>query len=215
MQKQRNNARRETVLRLNPSEENEAAKYAKKYWLFVEWRASQYAKSKEEREQFVSDFWDFFCSKRRWEPFDESRGGSFLPFLDKMCQNKFKDFCRRRNTRIKNDPEMIPIDDSPDEGFNVFNVIDPEKLPSSLKHEQDPIQWLLEKEIAQRIRDAVKRLPKRQKQVFTLHFRIGLSVKDISAFLAISEATIKTHRANALKTLRDNDKLKDYYRLYK
>ncbi|HST48740.1 RNA polymerase sigma factor [Jatrophihabitans sp.] len=49
---------------------------------------------------------------------------------------------------------------------------------------------------------AVARLPRRQRQVITLHYLADLSVTEVAAVLRISESSVKTHLGAARSALR-------------
>lgn len=57
-------------------------------------------------------------------------------------------------------------------------------------------------ELNENIREIVNTLPDRQKQVYQLNFKKGMSLKDISNQLNISPYTAKNHLAQALKVIR-------------
>lgn len=52
--------------------------------------------------------------------------------------------------------------------------------------------------------ELVTQMPERRRQVFVLHRRHGLSYKEISAVMAISDKTVENHMGHALQFIRDN-----------
>jgi RNA polymerase sigma-70 factor (sigma-E family) len=53
------------------------------------------------------------------------------------------------------------------------------------------------------MRQALRRLPERQRIVIVLRFLCDMSITDVAATLGRSENTVKSHTAAALRTLRD------------
>lgn len=58
--------------------------------------------------------------------------------------------------------------------------------------------------LIKKIWELVTQMPERRKQVFLLHRRHGLSYKEISTVMAISNKTVENHMGLALQYLRDN-----------
>lgn len=58
--------------------------------------------------------------------------------------------------------------------------------------------------IIERIWELVTQMPKRRKQVFVLHRKHGLSYREISMVMAISNKTVESHMGYALQFIRDN-----------
>ncbi|MEO6502837.1 MAG: RNA polymerase sigma factor [Jatrophihabitantaceae bacterium] len=52
------------------------------------------------------------------------------------------------------------------------------------------------------VEQAVARLPRRQRQVITLHYLADLSVSEVAAVLGVSESSVKTHLGAARSALR-------------
>ena len=66
-----------------------------------------------------------------------------------------------------------------------------------------PEAALQDAQLGQRIRAAVGALPERQRQVFLLRERQGLSIRDTAATLGLSETAVKQHHFRALRALRE------------
>ncbi len=82
---------------------------------------------------------------------------------------------------------------------------------STLTYAEKPAtDRLLNKEISQKIDDAVKILPERQKMVFVLRYYEERPYSEISDLLGITEGASKANYHHALKKLRNE--LEPYYR---
>jgi RNA polymerase sigma-70 factor (family 1) len=65
-------------------------------------------------------------------------------------------------------------------------------------------EWILEKEILQRIEASVQRLPEKCRIVFRMSREDGKTYKQIAAELEISEKTVEQHLSKAIKHLRSD-----------
>lgn len=77
------------------------------------------------------------------------------------------------------------------------NALYPEE--ETYSHIEEAIE---QKETGQILRDAVSRLPARQREIYTLHKLEGKSYREISALLSISDSAINHHIQLANKQLR-------------
>ncbi len=69
----------------------------------------------------------------------------------------------------------------------------------------DNPEYLLEqKELAQKIKDAVEALPPQQKKIFVLHKEKGLRHEDIAKELNLSVSTVQNHMFRAIENIRKN-----------
>jgi RNA polymerase sigma-70 factor (ECF subfamily) len=66
----------------------------------------------------------------------------------------------------------------------------------------DPARSAVSAEIAERIDEAIRSLPEKQRAVFTLKFHEGLSHKEIAAIVGCSEGTSKANYFHAVRKLR-------------
>ena len=66
----------------------------------------------------------------------------------------------------------------------------------------DPARAAVSSEIAERIDEAIRSLPEKQRAVFTLKFHEGLSHKEIAAVVGCSEGTSKANYFHAVRKLR-------------
>lgn len=75
-------------------------------------------------------------------------------------------------------------------------------VPSDPRPEADPARLAIGSEIAERIDEAMRTLPEKQRAVFTLKFYEGLSHKEIAAIVGCSEGTSKANYFHAIRKLR-------------
>jgi RNA polymerase sigma-70 factor (ECF subfamily) len=69
--------------------------------------------------------------------------------------------------------------------------------------DSDPVDMELEyKELSDKLDEAIKRLPKRQREVYVLHKMKGFKYSEIAEQLNVSINTIENHMSSALKTIR-------------
>ena len=65
-----------------------------------------------------------------------------------------------------------------------------------------PVEDLLNKEIRQKIDEAVNLLPPQQKNIYYLHNEEGLKYEEIASQLDLSESTIRNHMSQAMRNIR-------------
>jgi len=65
-----------------------------------------------------------------------------------------------------------------------------------------PVEDLLNKEISQKIVEAVNKLPPQQKIIYTLHNEEGFKYEEIASQLDISVSTIRNHMSQAMRNIR-------------
>ena len=110
---------------------------------------------------------------------------NFKAWLFAVCRNEFLTLCRRR----KRHPEVA--------------------LDASEKERRDEMaDTIIRREEYRALYHAVSLLPGLQREVITLHYFSGLSVKDISAVTGKSASNVKVllHRARAqLKTILEHN----------
>jgi RNA polymerase sigma-70 factor (ECF subfamily) len=68
--------------------------------------------------------------------------------------------------------------------------------------EYSPTDALLNKELGEKIRQALDILPLQQKAVFTLRHQEGMSTKQVSEIMNISEGAVKAHLSRAVNKLK-------------
>lgn len=69
--------------------------------------------------------------------------------------------------------------------------------------EQSPLQWLLDKQKAERIEKIISSLTSRQQQVYRLSRNEGMTYTAIAKVLQIRPDTVKEYMSSALKTVRE------------
>jgi len=65
-----------------------------------------------------------------------------------------------------------------------------------------PVEHLLNKEIRQKISEAVDQLPPQQKRIYTLHHEDGYKYEEIASQLNLSVSTIRNHMSQAMGNIR-------------
>ena len=96
----------------------------------------------------------------------------------------------------------IPIDD-----LNEYTVY---QRSNVYVLEDDSLEILITKELAQAITTSLEKLPTQTKEIFMLSRYNGLKNKEIADQLGISTKSVEYHITNTLKQLK-NDLMKDYF----
>jgi RNA polymerase sigma-70 factor, ECF subfamily len=117
------------------------------------------------------------------------------PLFYRILYNGIRDAQRRSSVRSRIFslwPGSLRADeDGPDDPFE--NVSD--GMP-------DPSERLMASEAMQRLERALRALPARQREAFTLRCLEGMDVAETAAAMGCSEGSVKTHYFRALGTLR-------------
>ncbi|HUE72652.1 MAG TPA: sigma-70 family RNA polymerase sigma factor [Pirellulaceae bacterium] len=121
----------------------------------------------------------------------------FYPWLRQMAWNRLVDLHRRhllagRRSISREDPRGMAISDQSMERLS-------RKLTAS---HADPARRMIRKELAQRVRTALDRLPAAAREILVLRHMEQLSVKEIAVILGIAEGTAKSRHFRALEQLR-------------
>lgn len=116
------------------------------------------------------------------------------PLFHRILNNKILDWQRRRSVRNR---IFFWQDDSPDEdGFNPAELVADAAQP--------PAPDLLQQQQAmQKLQQALRALPARQREAFTLRIWEGLSVEETAQAMGCTQGSVKTHLFRALTTLRE------------
>ncbi|WP_343690793.1 sigma-70 family RNA polymerase sigma factor [Chitinophaga sp.] len=147
-----------------------------RYARFLFFTALQILGSEDEAKDVVQDFFADFWDKKRY--FDV-RGNVRSYFFQavRLLSLRLLETKRKRAAIVR-------------------NIFDTNTLPL---YQMDPAE---NSQIRLEFTEAVKSLPTQQARVFDLAIMAGKKRKEISAELGINANTVKTHLADALKTLR-------------
>lgn len=118
---------------------------------------------------------------------------SIKSYLFKAVQNQALDFLRKKENKNFTLSELS----------GSRNCEDLESVSSS-----DPVQDMIERDLAEAVNEAIERLPQRCRLVLTLNGQEGLTYSEIADVLEISERTVENQIVRALKHLRRD--LKDF-----
>ena len=121
-----------------------------------------------------------------------SKKNSIKSWLYRIASNKINDHFRKQ--KIASVFKQIDVDDE--------KVMDPQG--------NSPLDQLLQREFWDQIRGLLSKMPKSEKEVFTLRFLDQLSIKEISCVMGRSQSTIKTHLYRALRKYQQNHELQTY-----
>jgi len=120
------------------------------------------------------------------------RGGStFYTWLYRILVNLCRDFLRRKRTRLK---VLVDAPEPPDE--------EDEILLEAVDEGPGPADALLNKEIREKVDEAINMLPERQRSVFILKHIQGMKLDEIALVMNCSESTAKVHLFRATKSLQ-------------
>lgn len=111
---------------------------------------------------------------------------AFQPFISGVIRNKLKDLLKTR-------AETIAI--------SRLRSSDQEALSTELLQERDPD----DKEPAEKLEELLERVTPCERAVLQLVSK-GKSNKEVAEILEISEETVKTHRRNGLRRIRNNSR---------
>ena len=103
------------------------------------------------------------------------------PWFYRILINAGRDRLRRRSVRRRE-----PVRDRRSQGE---------------RHEPDPASAVAGRELLDRVRTAVERLPLRQRECLLLRTQAGLSYREVAELLGISEGVVKGHLVHARRTL--------------
>lgn len=122
-----------------------------------------------------------FCKAIEYMP--ELSEENLSAWLFRVAINHWRDMCRRDKKR-----PMV--------------CIDAEELATNLKNESDGEFLFLQKEEAQKIRDALEQLTDVHKNLLLLKYDMDLSYEQIGVLLNMSEPTVKTYLYRARKAFK-------------
>ena len=149
--------------------------YYSKLMLFV----SYYVKSKHDAEEIVSD--TFFAV---WEQREKlSKVKNFNTYIYAIAINHVSDFFKYKK---KNNMYIVRYD-----------AEDVELAPASSNPETD----LIQKDLLDRLNEAIESLPTQRKIAFKLVREMKLKYKDAAEIMGISVKTLEAHVTSAMKSL--------------
>lgn len=118
----------------------------------------------------------------------------WLPLFHRILNNKILDWQRRRSVRNR---LFFWQDDKADEDdLNPADLVADSAQPPA----QDVLQ---QQEAMQKLEQALRELPARQREAFTLRIWEGLSVEDTATAMGCTQGSVKTHLFRALASLRE------------
>lgn len=116
--------------------------------------------------------------------------------FNRILQSRIRDWYRRQRVRKA---AMGWLPGNWDQGEETEDKFSQVEQPGA----HNPEQLLENRELMLQIEAAVRALPRRQREAFFLRCWNGLSTRDTSEIMKISEGSVKTHYSRALKALRD------------
>lgn len=143
-------------------------------------------------ENIVSDLFFYM-----WEHREDIEINSLDSYLLRSVRNRCLNYLQQAMVRYETE---LPPNFSELSHYNEGTI-----TPDS------PLEQLLEKELEEKIRTAVKKLPEECRTVFEMSRYQQSSYDEIAQKLGLSVNTVRYHMKNALSRLRDN--LKDYLTL--
>jgi RNA polymerase sigma-70 factor (ECF subfamily) len=126
------------------------------------------------------------------------RPGEELPLLfQRILQNTIRDFYRRQRVRTTWTTLFSSFRSREDD--EEYDFLD--TLEVDTARQDEPERHLQQREIANVIEEALKRLPARQRQAFILRYWEELDVAETASAMRCSEGSVKTHCSRATHTI--------------
>lgn len=130
------------------------------------------------------------CFLRAYNARESFRGDcSVSTWLYKIALNVMRDYQRLRTFQFWKRADLTAVD---------LTEVD----SALVSHEPSPEMRMLAREQANRVRWALKALPRKQRTVFVMRFLDEMDLKDISVATGMSLSTVKTHMQRAMKAVR-------------
>jgi RNA polymerase sigma factor for flagellar operon FliA len=88
---------------------------------------------------------------------------------------------------------------------NMVNLMPLDELPENmmpLEHNADPMKHLSMKQVASKLEDALKVLPKKEQLVIGLHYQEELAFKDIADVLSLTPGRVSQLHSQAMVRIR-------------
>lgn len=180
------------IQQLKDGNEKVFEQIVKSYWLRLYAFANIYVINKEAAKEIVQDTFLVLWSQRKY--LDDNT--CLITYLMVVGRNKCLNYLKSLQLHT------IPIDD-----LNEYTVY---QRSNVYVLEDDSLEILITKELAQAITTSLEKLPTQTKEIFMLSRYNGLKNKEIADQLGISTKSVEYHITNTLKQLK-NDLMKDYF----
>ena len=121
----------------------------------------------------------------------------FKSWLFTIAVNKVRDYHRKRRLQ----KFLGPFSDDKEKSIQA-NPETPEN--------PDALDNLIRQDFWKQVKSLLDRLPRMEREVFTLRFMDHLSIKEISRILKKGESTVKTHLYRALKKFKKEPSMREF-----
>ena len=180
------------IQQLKDGNEKVFEQIVKSYWPRLYAFANIYVINKEAAKEIVQDTFLVLWSQRKYL----EDNTCLITYLMVVGRNKCLNYLKSLQLHT------IPIDD-----LNEYTVY---QRSNVYVLEDDSLEILITKELAQAIATSLEKLPAQTKEIFMLSRYNGLKNKEIADQLGISTKSVEYHIKNALKQLK-SDLIKDYF----
>ena len=180
------------IQQLKDGNEKVFEQIVKSYWPRLYAFANIYVINKEAAKEIVQDTFLVLWSQRKYL----EDNTCLITYLMVIGRNKCLNYLKSLQLHT------IPIDD-----LNEYTVY---QRSNVYVLEDDSLEILITKELAQAIATSLEKLPAQTKEIFMLSLYNGLKNKEIADQLGISTKSVEYHIKNALKQLK-SDLIKDYF----
>ncbi|MCS2891442.1 RNA polymerase sigma-70 factor [Parabacteroides faecis] len=180
------------IQQLKDGNEKVFEQIVKSYWPRLYAFANIYVINKEAAKEIVQDTFLVLWSQRKYL----EDNTCLITYLMVVGRNKCLNYLKSLQLHT------IPIDD-----LNECTVY---QRSNVYVLEDDSLEILITKELAQAIATSLEKLPAQTKEIFMLSRYNGLKNKEIADQLGISTKSVEYHIKNALKQLK-SDLIKDYF----
>ena len=180
------------IQQLKDGNEKVFEQIVKSYWPRLYEFSNIYVINKEAAKEIVQDTFLVLWSQRKYL----EDNTCLITYLMVIGRNKCLNYLKSLQLHT------IPIDD-----LNEYTVY---QRSNVYVLEDDSLEILITKELAQAITTSLEKLPTQTKEIFMLSRYNGLKNKEIADQLGISTKSVEYHITNTLKQLK-NDLMKDYF----
>ena len=180
------------IQQLKDGNEKAFEQIVKSYWPRLYAFTNIYVINKEAAKEIVQDTFLVLWSQRKYL----EDNTCLITYLMVVSRNKCLNYLKSLQLHT------IPIDD-----LNEYTVY---QRSNVYVLEDDSLEILITKELAQAIATSLEKLPAQTKEIFMLSRYNGLKNKEIADQLGISTKSVEYHIKNALKQLK-SDLIKDYF----